>query len=203
MERRAKRLGVQPERLLAWRQRHSRRPLASLRSELDRLSLVALPRSPLGQAIGYTLNNWKVLTRYSEASFLTIDNNHSERPIKQLVIGRKNWMFAGSEAGAKNAALRLSLAVSCKLVGVDPFAYFRGVLLCLHSPPAERIAELIPREWKTRFARAATTPLIPQPESRPASPRLSAGRPTTRPLSSAYVGPTLQDAETAAEEARN
>ena len=76
------------ERLLAWRQRHSRRRLARLRDELDRLSPVVLPRSPLGKAITYTLKNWTALNRYTEAAFLSIDNNHSERQIKQLVIGR-------------------------------------------------------------------------------------------------------------------
>lgn len=59
----------------AWRQRHSCRRLAQLRAELDRLSLVVLPRSALGEALGYTLNNWKALTRYTEAPFLAIDNN--------------------------------------------------------------------------------------------------------------------------------
>lgn len=158
VERRAKRLGVSPERLLAWRQRHSRRRLAQLRVELDRLSLVVLPRSALGEALGYTLNNWKALTRYTEAPFLAIDNNHSERQIKQLVIGRKNWLFAGSESGAENAALLYSLVVSCKLAGVDPFAYLRDVLLRVHTHPAERIAELLPREWKLRFGLAAAPP---------------------------------------------
>ena len=75
VERRAKRLGIKPERLLAWRQRHARRRLGQLRAELDRLSLVVLPRSALGEALGYTLNNWKALTRYTEAPFLAIDNN--------------------------------------------------------------------------------------------------------------------------------
>jgi len=158
VERRAKQLGVQPERLLAWRQRHSRRRLAQLRAELDRLSLVVLPRSALGAALGYTLNNWKALTRYTEAPFLAIDNNHSERQIKQLVIGRKNWLFAGSESGAQNAAILYSLVVSCKLAGVDPFVYFRDVLLRIHTHPTERITELIPREWKTRFAPATPAP---------------------------------------------
>ena len=158
VERRAKRLAVQPERLLAWRQRHSRRRLTQLRAELDRLSLVVLPRSPLGAALGYTLNNWKALTRYTEAPFLAIDNNHSERQIKQLVIGRKNWMFAGSQTGAGSAAILFSLVVSCKLAGIDPFAYFRDVLLRIHTHPAERVTELIPREWKTRFAPATPTP---------------------------------------------
>jgi transposase len=161
VERHAKRLGIKPERLLAWRQRYARRRLAQLRAELDRLSLVVLPRSALGEALGYTLNNWKALTRYTEAAFLAIDNNHSERQIKQLVIGRKNWLFAGSEAGAENAAILYSLVVSCKLAGVDPFAYFRDVLMRIHTYPAERIAELIPREWKTHFAPA--TALQSQP----------------------------------------
>ncbi len=133
------RLGLEPERLLAWRQRHSCRRLAQLRAELDRLSLIVLPRSALGEALGYTLNNWTALTRYIEAPFLAIDNNHSERQIKQLVIGRKNWMFAGSEAGAESAAVLYSLVVSCKLAGVDPFAYFRDVLLRIHtSTPTPR-----------------------------------------------------------------
>jgi len=152
VERRAKRLGIEPERLLAWRQRHSRRRLTQLRAELDRLSLIVLPRSALGEALGYTLNNWKALTRYTEAPFLAIDNNHSERQIKQLVIGRKNWLFAGSEGGAENAAILYSLVVSCKLAGVDPFAYLRDLLMRIHTHPAECIAELIPREWKARFA---------------------------------------------------
>lgn len=152
VERRAKALGIPPERLLAWRQRYARRRLAHLRAELDRLSLMVLPRSALGKAIAYTLNNWTALNRYTEAPFLSIDNNHSERQIKQLVIGRKNWLFAGSEGGAENAAILFSVIVSCKLAGVDPFAYLKDVLVRVHTHPAGRVHELIPREWKARFA---------------------------------------------------
>ena len=97
------------------------------------------------------LNHWKALTRYTEASYLSIDNNHSERQIKQMVIGRKNWMFAGSENGAENAAILFSIVVSCKLAGVDPFAYLRDVLTRIHAHPADRIHELAPRQWKQRF----------------------------------------------------
>ena len=158
VERRARDREVAPERLLAWRQRYSRRRLARLRAELDRLSLSVLPRSALGQAMGYTLNNWKALTRYTDAAFLSIDNNHSERQIKQLVIGRKNWLFAGSEGGAENAAILFSLIVSCKLAGVDPFAYLRDVLMRIHTHPTERVQDLIPREWKTRFGAATPDP---------------------------------------------
>jgi hypothetical protein len=126
VERRAKALEVSGEKLLAWRQRYASRRLACLREELDRLSLTVLLRRPLGQAIRYTLNNWKALQRYTEAPFLSVDNNHSERPIKQMVIGHKNWLFAGSEVGAENAAIVFSVIVACKLAGLDPFAYLRG-----------------------------------------------------------------------------
>ena len=90
VERRAKGRMLSTERLLAWRQRYSRRRRDRLRAELDRLSFSVLPRSPLGKAITYTLNNFKALRRYTEAAYLSIDNNHSERQIKQMVIGRKN-----------------------------------------------------------------------------------------------------------------
>jgi transposase len=155
VERRAKIRGLPSERLLSWRQRYAARRLDRLRAELDRLSLLVLPRSPLGKAIAYTLNHWKALIRYTEAPYLSIDNNHSERQIKQMVIGRKNWMFAGSENGAENAAILFSIVVSCKLAGVDPFGYLRDVLTRIHSHPANRIHELAPRQWKQRFGAGA------------------------------------------------
>jgi transposase len=160
VESRAKQLGAPDDRLLAWRQRFSRRRLERLRRYLDELSPQVLPKSPLGKAISYTLRNWKALNRYTEAAFLAIDNNLSERQIKQMVIGRKNWMFAGSENGARNAAILFSLVASCKLTGVDPFAYVRDILTRLQHHPADRIHELIPREWQRRFA-PQNSPLTP------------------------------------------
>ncbi len=151
VESRAKKLRVRDEKLLAWRQRFSRRRLQRLRRYLDELSVQVLPKSPLGKAISYTLRNWKALNRYTEAAWLSIDNNLSEQQIKQLVIGRKNWLFAGSEDGARNAAVLFSVVVSCKLAGVDPFAYLKDVLIRISTHPADRVHELIPREWKKRF----------------------------------------------------
>ena len=157
VESRAKRMDVSDEKRLAWRQRFSRRRLQRLRRYLDELSVQVLPKSPLGKAISYTLNNWKALNRYTEAAFLNIDNNLSERQIKQMVIGRKNWLFAGSENGARNAAILFSVVVSCKLSGIDPFAYLRDILTRLPKHPADRIHELIPHEWKKRFGPQAAT----------------------------------------------
>jgi len=153
----AKALAVSNEQRLAWRQRFSRRRLARLREYLDQLSVQVLPKSPLGKALTYTLKNWKALNRYTEFARLAIDNNHSERQIKQLVMGRKAWLFAGSEDGARNAAILFSVAVSCKLAGVDPFAYLKDVLTRILTHPADRVHELIPREWKKRFGPATAS----------------------------------------------
>lgn len=148
----SKAFGLSDETRLTWRRRYSRPRLARLREALDALSVRVLPKSPLGKAITYALKNWKALNVYTEVAFLSIDNNHSERQIKQMVIGRKNWMFAGSQAGAKNSAILFSLIVSCKLAGVDPFAYLRDVLVRIRTHPVSRMDELIPCQWQHRFA---------------------------------------------------
>ena len=79
---------------------------------------------------------------------LAIDNNLSERTLRMVVIGRMNYLFAGSEAGAKRAAIIYSLVASCKLNEIDPFAYFRDVLTRISTHPADKIDELLPGNWK-------------------------------------------------------
>ena len=81
-------------------------------------------------------------------TILDIDNNISERILRMVVIGRKNYMFAGSEAGAWRAAIIYSLVASCKLNEIDPFRYFRDVLSRVSTHPANKIDELLPGEWK-------------------------------------------------------
>ena len=84
------------------------------------------------------------MNRYLEAGFLSIDNNASERAVKPVAIGRRNWLFAGSEGGGGTAAILFSVASTCKALGIDPFGYLRDVLdrVCTH--PARWIAELLP-----------------------------------------------------------
>ena len=122
--------------------------LAEIKTVLDEYKNQVLPKSPMGKAITYALNQWDALNRYVENPILDIDNNISERTLRMVVIGRKNYMFAGSEAGAWRAAIIYSLVASCKLNGIDPFAYFRDVLERVSSHPAERIDELLPSNWK-------------------------------------------------------
>jgi transposase len=106
-----------------------------------------LPKSPLGEAIGYALNNWAALVRYTEAGFLAIDNNVAEREMKRIAIGRKNWLSIGSPRGGRTAAVLFSFTSTCQRLGVEPWAYLRDVLGRLPSCSAERLAELLPDEW--------------------------------------------------------
>ena len=93
-------------------------------------------------------NHWNALTRPLEAGSLEIDNGASERAMKPVALGRKNWLFAGSDEGGKTAATLMSLCTTCKSLGIDPFAYLRDVLDRVSTHPHSRIEELLPDRWK-------------------------------------------------------
>jgi transposase len=107
-----------------------------------------LPKSPIAAAINYVLNQWEALTRYTTDGDLHIDNNISERTLKLIGMGRANWLFVGSDQGGKTAAVLFSFTATCKLLGIDSFAYLRDVLGRLPTHPAERLEELLPHLWK-------------------------------------------------------
>jgi transposase len=117
-----------------------------------------LPKSPMAEALGYALNNWAALVRYTEAGFLAIDNNVSEREMKRIAIGRKNWLTIGSPRGGQTAAVLFSFTSTCQRLGVEPWCYLRDVLERLPSHPPERFAELLPDEWAQRGAAAVKRP---------------------------------------------
>lgn len=107
-----------------------------------------LPKSPVGEAIGYALGQWAALTRYLEDGELCIDNNPAEQAIRPLALGRKNWLFLGSDEGGQRAAVIYSLLATCKRHGVNPFEYLRDVLLRIADHSIARIQELTPLAWK-------------------------------------------------------
>src|SRR3984893_15857079 len=91
------------------RQEQARPILERLHAYLQEQRAAALPKSPLGAGIGYALRNWVRLTRYAENGRLKIDNNGAEQALRPIVLGRKNWLFAGSEAAAHRTAILCSL----------------------------------------------------------------------------------------------
>jgi transposase len=139
-------LDAEGRRLL--RQAKARPMLEELRTWLLGVVGAVPPKSPLGEAIGYALDQWVALTRYLDNGALDIDNNAAERALRGVAVGRKNWLFAGSDAGGRRAAIFYSLIETAKRHGVDPFAYLRDVIGRVSTHPARDIAALLPPHWK-------------------------------------------------------
>ena len=109
-------------------------------SNLGKLSA----KSETASAIRYALTRWSALVRFLDDGRLEIDNNAAERTLRAVALGRKNYLFAGSDAGGERAAAMYSLIGSAKLNGLDPEAYLRDVLARVADHPINRIAELLP-----------------------------------------------------------
>jgi transposase len=136
-----------PEERRALRQERSVPVLTEIDELRRKLQLDVLPKSPLGDALRYLDNQWAPLQRFVENGRLAIDNNRAENQLRIVAVGRKNWLFAGSLEGARWTAILYSLVQSCRLVGIDPFVYFRDVLRRLPTHPQRLIAQLTPRRW--------------------------------------------------------
>ncbi len=139
------------------RQRHAGPILVELKTWLDAQRPYALPKSPLGQAVGYALNHWEALARYLEQGYLALDNNRSERTLRAIALGRNNWGVIGSATGGRTAAVLYTLVGTCKHLGADPFVYLKEALPGLFAlgdqPTAEQLVEWLPDRWLLRRAR--------------------------------------------------
>ena len=121
--------------------------LQSLKDWLTRLSLTAAPGSGLANAIHYLLRRWSAFAAYAETGHLPMDNNPVENAIRPIAIGKKNWLFAGSERAGKRAAAIQSLIGTARLNGIDPAQWLRDTLEKLPTWPNSRIDELLPVRW--------------------------------------------------------
>lgn len=110
------------------RQKHATPILNAFEAWLKKEYLIVLPKAKIAGAFTYTMNQWQALCRYTEDGCLDIDNNTAERMVKLPAIGRKNWLFVGSEAGGHRAAILLSIIASAKHCGVEPWAWLNAVL---------------------------------------------------------------------------
>ena len=126
----------------AERQHRSRVVLDEFHTWLGAMQPIVVPKSALGKAVGYCLNQWDKLVRFMEDGRLEIDNNRAERSIKPFVIGRKNWMFSNTPAGARASAVLYSLVETAKENGLDPAAWLAHLLREIPNLPAETDAAL-------------------------------------------------------------
>jgi len=147
VEREARDLKLDSEGRRALRQARSKPILDDIRAYLERELSQALPKSPEGQAIAYTLSNWKALIRYCEDGDLEIDNNGAERSLRGVAVGRKNWMFFGSDNGGRTAAVLTSFVATSKRLGINPFIYLRDIFERISTHPHNRLVELLPDRW--------------------------------------------------------
>jgi len=125
LEKRAKKLNFTPEELSDLRQREAKPIIEKMHAWLVKKSAQIIPKSLLGKAITYTLNQWERLIGYVDFPFATPDNNLAENAIRPFCVGRKNWLFAGTPAGAEASATIYSLVESAKANKLEPYKYLR------------------------------------------------------------------------------
>jgi transposase len=108
----------------------------------------ALPKSTIGKALGYSIERWEKLSRYTENGMLNIDNNPVENSIRPVALGRKNYLFAGSHEAAKRSGMLYSLLGTCKMHGIEPYTWLKDVLARIPSHPINKVQDLLPHHWQ-------------------------------------------------------
>ena len=139
--------GQKHEELLIVRQERSVPKLAELKTLLDTTLNKISGKSTLAEAIRYTSTRWIAMTRYTTDGRLEMTNNAAERAERPVAIGRKNWMFAGSDDGGRRAAIAYTLIETAKMNGLNPEAYLRDIIGRIAEHPIKKIDELLP--WRT------------------------------------------------------
>jgi transposase len=152
IERHARADGITGERLLELRAGEPHRVLTVLGNTITDLRGDVLPKSGFGKALAYAHGLWPSIMRYTEIAEAELDNNGVENAIRPVALGRRNWLFAGSESGGQRAAILFSLVTTCKRLGIDPQVYLADVIARAGAQKLSRIGELTPRHWKAARA---------------------------------------------------
>jgi transposase len=142
--------GSPPELRRSCRQQHALPRIESLRQWFEDILLQISAKSELAGAIRYALHRWQALVAYIEHGALEIDNNPAERSLRAIALGRKNYLFAGSDAGGERAAAIYSLLGSAQMNGYNPVQYLQTLIECVGSHPINKVHELLP--WNLQCA---------------------------------------------------
>lgn len=130
------------------RQKHSVPILKEMENWMEKKKARLIPKSLLSKAIVYSQNFWDRLCAYTQDGDYLIDNNPIENKIRPVALGRKNYLFAGSDEAAQNAAVMYSLLAACKINDVDPYKWLKDILEKLPDYKANKISDLLPANWK-------------------------------------------------------
>ena len=137
-----------PPQREALRASASRMVMARLKRALEKLQSRYPPKSPMGQAIGYALNQWPLLERFLEHGEVEIDNHWVENAIRPTAVGKKGWLFFGSEAAGTRNAVVFTLVQNCRMHGINPPEYFKDVPERLPGMTHRQVEQLTPLNWK-------------------------------------------------------
>jgi transposase len=140
--------GKKADEILRVRQTKAQKLFDQLKAKIAGLKNLLTPSHPLMDAIKYTVNHWDALTRYLNDPQLSICNNAAERSIKEFVLCRKNFLFVGSDAGGRAAAIHLSFIASCNRNNIDPVAYLADVLSRINQMKTSELEQLLPDRWR-------------------------------------------------------
>ena len=150
--------GKRPDERLGYRTTHAAPLIADLKVWLEATLSKLSGKSELAKAMRYALSRWPALCCYLNDGRVEIDNNAAERSIRGIALGRKNYLFAGSDTGGTRAAAIYSIIETCKLNAIDPKAYLRDILGRIADHKINRITELLPWNWKKHQGSATVAP---------------------------------------------
>jgi transposase len=145
-----------PEHRLSVRQAESKPIVEAFFAWCDAQAELVLDETPIAKAIGYARNQRVALERFLTDGRLPLHNNWSERELRREALGRKNWLFVGSDEAAEVNATFVSLLASCRLHEIEPWAYLRDLFCLLPSWPRSRVLELAPVNWQQTFEQLDT-----------------------------------------------
>ncbi len=140
--------GRPPDERAVERRRRTRPLLGQFHQWLSGIEPDLLPQGPMARAVRYVLSNWRALMRFTRVGILEADTNLVERCMRPVAVGRKAYLFVGAPRGGDAAATVLSLIETCKLNAIEPYAYLKDVLARIGSHRKDRLAELLPFNWK-------------------------------------------------------